>query len=132
MRTSARSRSCADTTSRTARTTTSPAALPLRVSHISSSPRRYNKLCGQLRQYAHRLSILPAQDPFRARAEGALLAKLYDTGVLTAQAKLSDVERKLSVAAFCRRRLAVVLCAARMAETVSAVRALRRGRAALR
>jgi ribosomal protein S4 len=84
---------------------------------------RYNKLCGQLRQYAHRLSLLPAADPYRARAEGALLAKLYDAGVLNAQAKLSDVERKLAVAAFCRRRLAVVACAARMAETVSAVRA---------
>ena len=54
--------------------------------------------------------------------EGQLLSKLYDMGVLNAQAKLSDVENKLTVAAFCRRRLAVVLAASKMAETVSAVR----------
>lgn len=52
--------------------------------------------------------------------EVALLSKLYDMGVLSATAKLSDVENKLTVAAFCRRRLAVVMCAAKMAETVSA------------
>lgn len=39
---------------------------------------KYNKLCGQIRSYAHRLSLLPAQDPFRPKMEGALLSKLYD------------------------------------------------------
>jgi U3 small nucleolar ribonucleoprotein protein IMP3 len=53
--------------------------------------------------------------------ESQLLAKLYDIGVLNSQAKLSDVDNKLTVAAFCRRRLAVVMCMSRMAETVSAV-----------
>lgn len=81
---------------------------------------KYNKLCGSLRQFAHRIALLPPQDPFRARMEGALLSKLYDMGVLNGSAKLSDVENRLTVAAFCRRRLAVVMCAARMAETVSA------------
>ena len=82
---------------------------------------RYNKLCGSIRAYAHRLSMLPAQNPFRPRMEGQLLSKLYDIGVLSSQAKLSDIENKLTVAAFCRRRLAVVMCAQKMAETVSAV-----------
>lgn len=82
---------------------------------------RYNKLCGQLRSYAHRLSLLPAQDSFRGKMEGQLLSKLYDMGVLNTSAKLSDVENKLTVAAFCRRRLAVVMCVAKMSETVSAV-----------
>ena len=54
--------------------------------------------------------------------EGQLLSKLYDMGVLNAAAKLSDVENKLTVAAFCRRRLAVIMCMSKMAETVSAVR----------
>lgn len=54
--------------------------------------------------------------------EGQLLSKLYDIGVLNSQAKLSDVENKLTVAAFCRRRLAVIMTVAKMAETVSAVR----------
>ena len=82
---------------------------------------RYNKLCGSLRSLAHRLTLLPAQDPFRVRMEGQLLNKLYDMGVLNSTAKLSDVD-KLTVAAFCRRRLAVYMCMAKMAETVSAVR----------
>lgn len=81
---------------------------------------RYNKLCGSLRSFAHRVSLLPAQDPFRSRMEGQLLSKLYDMGVLNTSAKLSDVENKLTVAAFCRRRLAVFMCMSKMSETVSA------------
>ncbi|KAG5639337.1 Small subunit (SSU) processome component [Sphagnurus paluster] len=86
---------------------------------------KYNKICGSLRSYAHRVSLLPAQDPFRARMEGQLLSKLYDMGVLNSSAKLSDVDNKLTVAAFCRRRLAVFMCMSKMAETVSAVREFR-------
>ncbi|KAI0329956.1 alpha-L RNA-binding motif-containing protein [Cubamyces sp. BRFM 1775] len=81
---------------------------------------RYNKLCGSIRSFAHRLSLLPAQDPFRAKMEGQLLSKLYDMGVLNSTAKLSDIENRLTVAAFCRRRLAVIMCMSKMAETVSA------------
>ena len=54
--------------------------------------------------------------------EGQILSKLFDMGVLNSQAKLSDVDNKLTVAAFCRRRLAVIMVMAKMAETVSAVR----------
>jgi U3 small nucleolar ribonucleoprotein protein IMP3 len=53
--------------------------------------------------------------------EGQLLSKLYDMGILNTAAKLSDVENKVTVAAFCRRRLAVFMCMSKMAETVSAV-----------
>jgi U3 small nucleolar ribonucleoprotein protein IMP3 len=53
--------------------------------------------------------------------EGQILSKLYDMGVLNSQAKLSDVDNKLTVAAFCRRRLAVIMVTSKMAETVSAV-----------
>ncbi|THV00585.1 alpha-L RNA-binding motif-containing protein [Dendrothele bispora CBS 962.96] len=80
---------------------------------------KYNKLAGSLRSFAHRISLLPAQDPFRARMEAQLLAKLYDMGILNSSAKLSDVD-KITVAAFCRRRLAVFMCMSKMAETVSA------------
>ena len=78
-------------------------------------------MCGSLRSFAHRVSLLPAQDPFRAKMEGQLLSKLYDMGVLNSQAKLSDVDNKLTVAAFCRRRLPVIMVMSKMAETVSAV-----------
>ncbi|KAL5527078.1 IMP3 [Sanghuangporus baumii] len=82
---------------------------------------KYNKLAGSLRSYAHRLSLLPPQDPFRAKMESTLLNKLYDIGVLSSAAKLSDVQNKVTVSAFCRRRLAVVMCAAlKMSESVSA------------
>ncbi|KAK7471189.1 U3 small nucleolar ribonucleoprotein imp3 [Stygiomarasmius scandens] len=80
---------------------------------------KYNKLAGSLRSFAHRISLLPAQDPFRSRMEAQLLAKLYDMGILNSSAKLSDVD-KITVAAFCRRRLAVYMCMNKMAETVSA------------
>ena len=53
--------------------------------------------------------------------EGQILSKLYDMGVLNSQAKLSDIDNKLTVAAFCRRRLAVIMVTSKMAETVSAV-----------
>ena len=88
------------------------------------NPPRYNKLCGSLRGLAHRLSLLPAQDPFRSQMEDQILSKLFDMGVLNSQAKLSDVDNKLTVAAFCRRRLAVIMVTSKMAETVSAVRLL--------
>ncbi|KAF9449571.1 alpha-L RNA-binding motif-containing protein [Macrolepiota fuliginosa MF-IS2] len=81
---------------------------------------KYNRLCGSLRQFAHRVALLPAQDPFRARIQAQILSKLYDLGVLNSAAKLSDVENKLTVAAFCRRRLAVFMCMSKMAESVSA------------
>jgi U3 small nucleolar ribonucleoprotein protein IMP3 len=53
--------------------------------------------------------------------EAQLLSKLYDMGILNTSAKLSDIENKLTVAAFCRRRLAVFMCMSKMSETVSAV-----------
>ncbi|KAJ3518257.1 hypothetical protein NMY22_g13769 [Coprinellus aureogranulatus] len=81
---------------------------------------KYNKLAGSLRAFAHRISLLPPQDPFRTKMEGQLLSKLYDMGILNTAAKLSDVENKLTVAAFCRRRLAVFMTMSKMAETVSA------------
>lgn len=67
------------------------------------------------------MSLLPAQDPIRAKMQAAVLAKMYDMGVLNSDAKLSDIENKLTVSAFCKRRLAVVMCQLKMAETVSSV-----------
>lgn len=53
--------------------------------------------------------------------QAAVLAKMYDMGVLNSDSKLSDIENKLTVSAFCKRRLAVVMCQLKMAETVSSV-----------
>lgn len=98
---------------------------------------KYNKLCGQARRLSHLLSRLPSEDPFRAKYEGFLLNKLYDMGILDRGAKMSDIEGsdapakqkddstpqpkkegKVTVGAFCRRRLAVVLVRLKMAENV--------------
>lgn len=86
MRRSVRSRSCTNTTSRTAKTTTSASGLPGShcLSFGAAANGRYNKLCGSLRSLIHRISLLPANDPFRAQKEGEMLNKLYDMGILGA------------------------------------------------
>ncbi|CED84123.1 alpha-l rna-binding motif-containing protein [Phaffia rhodozyma] len=89
---------------------------------------KYNKLAGLLRALAHKVSQLPAADPFRAKMEADLLSKCYDLGLLNLENKLSDVENKVTVSGFCRRRLAVVACRLKMAETVgTAVKYIEQG-----
>ncbi|KAG0652268.1 U3 small nucleolar ribonucleoprotein imp3 [Hyphodiscus hymeniophilus] len=76
-----------------------------------------------LKQLAHRLAALPPDSPTRLKHESLLLSKLHDMGILPSSAstaKLSEVERNVSVSAFCRRRLPVVMTRLRMAETVQA------------
>ncbi|KZF20080.1 hypothetical protein L228DRAFT_250518 [Xylona heveae TC161] len=82
----------------------------------------YNRLCGSLRQLAHRISQLDPADPVRTRHEELLLAKLFDMGILGTggggKGKLSDVEHKVTVSAFARRRLPVIMTRLRMADHV--------------
>jgi U3 small nucleolar ribonucleoprotein protein IMP3 len=75
-----------------------------------------------LKQLAHRLSSLPPESAFRRKHEDLLLAKCHDIGLLptTTSSKLSSVEKDVTVSAFCRRRLPVVMTRLRMAETVQA------------
>ncbi|RPB00069.1 hypothetical protein L873DRAFT_1766696 [Choiromyces venosus 120613-1] len=81
---------------------------------------KYNKICGSIRHLAHKLALLDPSDPVRRKHEAALLEKLHAVGVLpqAGGAKMSDVENKVTVAAFCRRRLAVVMTRLRMCESV--------------
>ena len=63
------------------------------------------------RQLAHKLAALEPDDPVRHKHEALLLEKLYDMGILGAEGaggrgKLSEVEHKVTVSSFCRRRLA--------------------------
>ncbi|KAJ4863121.1 uncharacterized protein Triagg1_7054 [Trichoderma aggressivum f. europaeum] len=81
---------------------------------------KYNRMCGSIRQLAHRLSLLPPENPVRRKHEDLLLAKLYDMGILSSSSKLSAVENNVTVSAFARRRLPVVMTRLRMAETVQA------------
>lgn len=88
--------------------------------------RKYNALCGSLRQLAHKLSQLdPDADPLRKKLESELLEKLWRMGILKQSreqgAGLSKVERDVTVSALCRRRLAVFMVRSGMVETIKAV-----------
>ncbi|QSL65055.1 hypothetical protein MERGE_002360 [Pneumocystis wakefieldiae] len=80
---------------------------------------KYNQLVGLLKKIAYKLSLLDPTDSFGNLHKKMLLGKLFDMGLLTSTTKLSDVENKLTVSAFCRRRLPVVMCRLKMCETVS-------------
>ena len=84
----------------------------------------YNRLVGSLRQLAHRLADLEPADPVRRRVEDQLLGKLFDMGLVGTggggRGKLSDVENKVTVSAFARRRLPVVTVRLGMADHLSA------------
>lgn len=56
-----------------------------------------------------KIKQLPADDPFRVKATEQLLEKLHAMGVIPGRDNIENAE-KLSVSAFCRRRLAVMLC----------------------
>lgn len=90
-------------------------ALVIQKYHIQkpSDYHAYNKLCGSLRSLAHKLATLDPQDPFRRKHEDLLLEKLWDQGILgtggSGKGKLSDIENKVTVSAFCRRRLPVIM-----------------------
>ena len=81
-------------------------------------------MAGSLRQLAHKIAALEPDDPFRRKSEENLLQKLFDMGILgtggSGKGKLSDVEHKVTVSAFCRRRLPVVMTNLRMADNVTA------------
>lgn len=98
---------------------------------------RYNKIAGQIKKIANKLSLLDPRDEFKDKIADALLSKLYSMGIISAKKTLSQCD-KVTVAAFCRyeiiktswnnvlsnsllisrRRLPVVLVRLRMAETV--------------
>ncbi|KAG8532581.1 Small subunit (SSU) processome component [Bacidia gigantensis] len=78
----------------------------------------YNRLSGSLRQLAHLLALLPPDSPFRTKHESLLLEKLYSIGLLSQGTKLSEIERKMGVSRFARRRLPVVMTRLQMAPTV--------------
>ncbi|EYE97384.1 snoRNA-binding rRNA-processing protein IMP3 [Aspergillus ruber CBS 135680] len=90
-----------------------------------SDYRKYNALAGSLRQLAHKLSALdPEADPVRKQIESDVLEKLWRMGVLKQNreqgAGLSRVEREVTVSAFCRRRLAILMVRSGMVENVKA------------
>ncbi|CAI4523460.1 CCN_G0024760.mRNA.1.CDS.1 [Saccharomyces cerevisiae] len=92
----------------------------MRTYHIQNREdyHKYNRICGDIRSLANKLSLLPPTDPFRRKHEQLLLDKLYAMGVLTTKSKISDLENKVTVSAICRRRLPVIMHRLKMAETI--------------
>lgn len=89
---------------------------------------KYNKIAGSMKHLAHRLTLLPPDSEFRRKQETQLLEKAFSLGLIPSAQKLSDIENKLSVSAFCRRRLPIVMCRLKMCEMVSqAVRYIEQG-----
>ncbi|KAI1929109.1 U3 small nucleolar ribonucleoprotein imp3 [Ophidiomyces ophidiicola] len=86
--------------------------------------RKYNALCGSLRQLAHKLSAMDPESPFRKEIESQMLEKLWSMGILKQSreqgAGLSKVENDVTVSAFARRRLGVVMTRNGMVQHVSA------------
>ncbi|ROT41459.1 U3 small nucleolar ribonucleo protein IMP3 [Sodiomyces alkalinus F11] len=81
---------------------------------------KYNRICGSIRQLAHRLSLLSPESAVRQKHEKLLLDKLYDMGILSTTSKLSAVEHGATVSAMARRRLPVVMTRLHMAPSVQA------------
>lgn len=79
--------------------------------------KKYSKLCGMVTRLVHFLKKLDASDPTRIELTDQLLEKLYALGIITTKKSLIQLE-KLTVSAFCRRRLAVVMVRTKMSESL--------------
>eukprot|EP00877_Chromochloris_zofingiensis_P007674 jgi/Chrzof1/315/Cz01g11040.t1 len=79
--------------------------------------KKYNKIVGMITKLSNILKHLDRTDSTRIELTDQLLDKLHNMGVLPTKKSLVQVD-KLATAAFCRRRLAVVMVRSKMAETV--------------
>ena len=78
--------------------------------------RKYNKIVGETTRLVARILKLEQEDPYRTRVTKKLLDKLYDMGLVPTKGSLIKAQ-KLTVSAFCRRRLPIVMVRLKMAET---------------
>jgi U3 small nucleolar ribonucleoprotein protein IMP3 len=79
--------------------------------------KKYNKMVGNITKLVARLKLLPQKDPLRKQVSEGLLKKLDNMGIISDASTLLSVE-KLTVSAFCRRRLPVVMVRLKMSETL--------------
>ncbi|KAI8052186.1 30S ribosomal protein S4 [Syncephalis plumigaleata] len=78
---------------------------------------KYNKMCGNIKRLANKIALLNPRDPYRKQMEERMLNKLYDMALISSKSAFSAVDR-LTVSAFCRRRLPIVMMRLKMAENV--------------
>lgn len=76
----------------------------------------YNVLAGQIIKLATKISLLDPKDPYRAKKADALADKCYRMGLINSKSFVAC--EKVTVSAFCRRRLAVVVTRMKMSENV--------------
>jgi U3 small nucleolar ribonucleoprotein protein IMP3 len=77
----------------------------------------YARIVGQITKLANKLSLLPPNSAVRKDLADKLVEKVYAMGIVPVKTGLSVCE-KISVSAFCRRRLAIVMMRLRMSETI--------------
>ncbi|KAK0426358.1 hypothetical protein QR680_009667 [Steinernema hermaphroditum] len=77
----------------------------------------YLKLAAMTHELAKKISELKPNDPFRTEKAQQLLGRLYEMGVIQTADTLERCH-KVSASAFCRRRLAVIMCKLQMAQRV--------------
>jgi U3 small nucleolar ribonucleoprotein protein IMP3 len=78
---------------------------------------RYNKLAGGITKLLGMIVKLPKTNETRGAISEQILQKLYAMGIINNTTSLSAVEN-LTVSAFCRRRLPVVMVRLKMAENL--------------
>ena len=80
---------------------------------------KYNKIVGKVTKLVAKLESLPSSDPYRIEKTSALTKYLYDMGLINKDGQGLRACTRVNVAAFCRRRLPVVMQRLKMAESVS-------------
>jgi len=78
---------------------------------------KYNRIAGQITKLIAKLRNLKKEDELRQKVSVMMLQKLYNMGVINQTNNLTVAEH-ISVSAFCRRRLPVVMVRAKMSETI--------------
>ena len=83
-----------------------------------SDLKMYSKVVGQIRKIINKLKDMPKEDKVRIKQTKILMNKLYDMGLIPRKGNLQDIEDKVGLSAFARRRLPVVLVRNKYCETM--------------
>lgn len=78
---------------------------------------KYDKIVGLITKLVAKIRNLDKEDPVRKQISVMLMEKLYNMGIIAAKNSLTSAEH-ISVSAFCRRRLPVVMMRVKMAESL--------------
>eukprot|EP01116_Phalansterium_solitarium_P004413 TRINITY_DN15405_c0_g1_i1.p1 TRINITY_DN15405_c0_g1~~TRINITY_DN15405_c0_g1_i1.p1 ORF type:complete len:200 (-),score=59.56 TRINITY_DN15405_c0_g1_i1:260-808(-) len=78
---------------------------------------KYNKLVGEVKKLITIVAKLDPSDQFRINLTNQLLEKMYNMGLIPTNKSMAQLD-KLTVSAFCRRRLPVVMVRLKYAENL--------------